>query len=109
MEQQKALVHLLAKKYLEPDVFNQSNNELLHEAERLQAQKELLLNQIDNGSNNATEATLLLRYAMKAAMQKAFDGEIFNRYVNRVVVLSRVEVGFQLNCGLTLRERLDSI
>ncbi|MEA4940791.1 MAG: recombinase family protein [Christensenella sp.] len=109
MEQQKALVSLLAKKYLEPDVFNQSNNELLHEAERLQAQKELLLNQIDNGSNNATEATLLLRYAMKAAMQKAFDGEIFNRYVNRVVVLSRVEVGFQLNCGLTLRERLDSI
>jgi site-specific DNA recombinase len=48
----------------------------------------------------------LLQYATKASMLKGFDGELFARFVERVLVYSRTEIGFELKCGITLKERL---
>lgn len=39
VEQRNVLVGLMTKGYLEPAVYNKSNNELLQEAERLRRQK----------------------------------------------------------------------
>jgi hypothetical protein len=39
-------------------------------------------------------------------MLTGFDDEIFLKYVDKVTVLSRSEVSFELKCGLYLRERL---
>ena len=50
----------------------------------------------------------LLQYATKASLMKDFDGDIFKRFVERVVVYSRTEIGFELKCGITLKERLVS-
>jgi len=47
-----------------------------------------------------------LQYATKAAMLTRLDEEVFTRFVERVVVYSRSDVGFELKCGLTLKERL---
>ena len=42
----------------------------------------------------------------KASMLEGFDGELFARFVARVLVYSRAEFGFELKCGITLKERL---
>jgi site-specific DNA recombinase len=48
----------------------------------------------------------LLQYATKASMLKGFDGDIFARFVERSSCLFRSEIGFELKCGITLKERL---
>ncbi|WP_392654717.1 hypothetical protein [Dehalococcoides sp. THU4] len=105
-EQRKVLVSLMTKGYLEPAVYNKGNNELLQEAEQLQRQKESLVRFINSDSQNLSEVNELLRYTSKATMLSEFDGDIFNRFVDRIYVYSRSEIGFVLKCGITLKERL---
>jgi hypothetical protein len=96
----------MTKKYLEPAVYNKSNNELLQEAERLRRQKESITRFLNNDFQNLSEVSALLQYATKASMLKSFDGELFTRFVERIHVNSRLEIGFELKCGITLKERL---
>ncbi len=105
-EQQNVLVSLMTKKYLEPAVYKKSHNELLQEAERIQRQKESISRFINSDNINLHEVSELLQYATKAPMLKGFDGELFTRFVERILVYSRTEIGFELKCGITLRERL---
>ncbi len=39
-------------------------------------------------------------------MLTAFDSGLFEEYVNRIMVYSRTEIGFEMKCGITLKERL---
>ena len=48
----------------------------------------------------------MLKFAAKAEIAVAFNGDLFEECVDRVLVYSRTEIGFELKCGLTLRERL---
>lgn len=105
-EQRNVLVGLMTKGYLEPAVYNKSNNELLQEAERLHRQKESITRFLNNDFQNLSEVSALLQYATKASILKGFDGDTFKRFVERVVVYSRSEIGFELKCGITLKERL---
>lgn len=105
-EQRNVLVGLMTKGYLEPAVYNKSNNELLQEAERLRRKKESITRFLNNDFQNLSEVSALLQYATKASLMKDFDGDIFKRFVERVVVYSRTEIGFELKCGITLKERL---
>ena len=105
-EQRKVLVTLQTRGYLEPAVYNKSNNELLQEAERLRRQKESITRFLNNDFQNLSEVSALLQYATKASMLEGFDGELFARFVKRVLVYSREEIGFELKCGITLKERL---
>ena len=105
-EQRKVLVTLQTRGYLEPAVYNKGNNELLQEAERIQRQKESISRFINSDNINLHEVSELLQYATKAAMLKGFDGELFTRFVERILVCSRTEIGFELKCGITLKERL---
>lgn len=105
-EQRKVLVTLQTRGYLEPAVYNKGNNELLQEAERIQRQKESISRFINSDNINLHEVSDLLQYATKAAMLKGFDGELFTRFVERILVCSRTEIGFELKCGITLKERL---
>jgi len=105
-EQQNVLVNLMAKGYLDRAVYKKSNNNLLLEAERLQRQKESINRLLHSGNQHLSEVSALLQYATKATMLTSFDGDIFKRFVERVVVYSRTEIGFELKCGITLKERL---
>jgi len=96
----------MTKKYLEPAVYNKSNNELLQEAERLRRQKESITRFMNNDFQNLSEVSALLQYATKASMLKDFDEDIFKRFVERIIVYSRSEIGFELKSGITLKERL---
>jgi len=105
-EQQKVLVNLMAKGYLDRAVYKKSNNNLLLEAERLQRQKESINRLLHSGNQHLSEVSALLQYATKASMLTSFDGGIFERFVERVIVYSRTEIGFELKCGITLKERV---
>lgn len=105
-EQRNVLVGLLTKGYLEPAVYNKGNNELLREAEKIQRQKESLLRFLNSDSQYLGEVSTLLQYATKAAILTGFEGELFTRFVERIHVYSRTEIGFELKCGITLKERL---
>jgi site-specific DNA recombinase len=105
-EQRKVLVGLMTKGYLEPAAYNKGNNELLQETERLQRLKESLVNFLNSDTQSLNEVSELLRYVTKAMMLTCFDGEVFESFVERIVVFSRSEIGFELKCGLTLKERL---
>ena len=52
------------------------------------------------------ELQRLLRFTSKGTMLTEFDDAIFLSFVERITVLSRKEVAFELKCGLSLRERL---
>jgi site-specific DNA recombinase len=104
-EQRKVLVGLMTKGYLEPPVYAKSNNELLQEAERLQFRKASLLRFLSSDQQHVSEVSELLLYASKAGMLTAFDADLYERFVDLIIVYSRTEIGFELKCGLTLKER----
>lgn len=106
MEQQNVLVNLMTKGYLDRAVYKKSNNNLLQEAERLKRQKESINRLLESGNQHLSEVSELLQYATKATMLTRFQEEVFTRFVERVVVYSRSEIGFELKCGLILKERL---
>lgn len=104
--QQEMLVSLMSKGYLEPAVYKKSNNELLREAERIQHQKDSVSRLLSCDSQYLTEVSELLQYCTKAKMLRGFDGELFSRFVERIHVYEREKIGFEMKCGITLKERL---
>lgn len=52
------------------------------------------------------EVDRLLKFATKSQMLTAYEDELFENYVEKIMVFSREEVGFELKCGITLKERL---
>ena len=104
-EQRKVLVGLMTKGYLERPVYTKSNNELLQEAERLQYRKTSLLRFLSSDKQHVNEVSDLLLYTSKADMLTAFDAVLFERFVDRIIVYSRTEIGFELKCGLIFKER----
>ena len=105
-EQQKVLVGLMTKGYLGSVIYRKSNNDLLQEAEHLKRQKESLINLLDNGSQHIRKVSDLLQFTTKADILTQFDGDLFSRFVKRIVAVSRTEISFELECGLTFTERL---
>lgn len=105
-EQQNVLVNLMTKGYLDRVVYKKSNNNLLQEADQLQRQKDSINRLLQSGNQHLSEVSALLQYATKATMLKHFDEDVFNSFVKRIIVYSRTEIGFELECGITLKERL---
>jgi len=105
-EQKEMLIKLMAKGYLEPALFNKENNELQMEAESYRDEIESLTFAMNSEISKAHEVRELLKFTNKAQMLTTFDGELCECFVNQVFVYSREVVGFQMKCGITLREGL---
>ena len=103
-EQQEMLTKLMAKGYLEPALYSKEHNELQRELRSLQGEIESLNFAMNSDYSKTFEVRELLKFTNKAQMIDAFDGELFEQYVNQIIVYSREEVGFQMKCGITLRE-----
>ena len=106
MEQCQMLTGLMAKGYLEPALFNKEKNSLVAERENLLAEKEQLIYSVNGNFAKIEEVNHLLRFATKSKMLTAYEDELFENYVEKIIVFSREEVGFELKCGITLKERL---
>ena len=106
MEQSQMLTGLMAKGYLEPDLFNKEKNSLEAERERLLVEKDQLTRSVNGNFTKVEEVDRLLKFATKSQMLTAYEDELFENYVEKIMVFSREEVGFELKCGITLKERL---
>lgn len=105
-ERSQVLTGLMTKGYLDPALFNKQNNELLKELQLLKNQKENLFRTINNGMSKVDEVEKLLKHVSKSKQISSFDEELFERFVERIHVYSQEEIGFELKCGITLKERL---
>ena len=106
IEQSQMLTGLMTKGYLEPALFNKEKNSLAAESARLLAEKEQLAHSVNGNLAKVEEVSHLLKFAAKSKMLTAYENELFENYVERIIVYSREEIGFELKCGITLRERL---
>lgn len=105
-EQRKRLTKLMAIGYIDKILFTKESNELLVQAENYRKEIEVLGKSMTDDSNKVSELKSLFRFAGKSDMLTAFDEAIFSSHTNRIIVYSRNEVGFELKCGLVLRERM---
>lgn len=105
-EQQNVLSELRTKGYLDPAVYKKGSNDLLHELERLKQQKQSLMRLLNSDDEIQKVVNELLKFTTKSPMLLGFDSNVFERFVDYVIVFSREEIGFELKCGITLKERL---
>ena len=106
MDRGQVLAGLMTKGYLEPALFNREKSELAAELEHLQGQKDILIKMMNGNLSKIEEVSRLLKFASRSEMLTTFDSGLFKEYVNRIIVYFRMEVGFELKCGITLKERL---
>ena len=104
-EQRETLSRLRSQGYIDQVVYNKEINELMTQAQEYRSEI-AVLTQAAGKSAKISATAELLKYTENAKMLTEFDEELFARFVNRIVVYKRDEVGFELKCGLTLRERL---
>lgn len=105
-EQRQTLQRLMAQGYLDQIIFTQQKNELMTQTEACKNEIEMLQNSSGQASTRIVELQKLLHFTEHADMLQAFEEELFTEYADRIIVYSREEVGFELKCGLTLRERM---
>jgi site-specific DNA recombinase len=105
-EKREMLTRLMTQGIIDQILFNKETNELLSQADSFRSEIDALKNTISGDVTKVTEATVLLRFAEKGGMIPAFDEELFEKYVNRIIIRSRNEACFELKCGLTLKERM---
>ncbi len=105
-EQRQVLTSLMASKYLEPVLFNKENNRLTTEMEMLRKEKDSLMRSIGGDRTKAEELQKLIKFTAKGEMLTHFDDEVFLNYVEKIKVLSRTDIAFELKCRLELKERL---
>ena len=105
-EQRETLTKLMAQGYIDQILYNEENNTLLSQADRYRQEMDTLSKAIGGDGAHVTAAKDLLRYVEKAAMLTDFDEALFENTVDRIKVLSRKEIAFELKCGLTLKERM---
>lgn len=101
------LIQLMTKGFLEPAIFNEQKIELTHRHMRLKEERDQLLYLINGGSNQLSEVKWLIKYFKQEKFIDAFEEESFQDIVKKIIVYSPNEIGFHLNCGITLRERIE--
>jgi len=69
-------------------------------------EKEQLTHSTNDNLAKVEEVNRLLKFVAKSKMLTAYKDELFENYVEKIIVYSREEIGFELKCGITLRERL---
>ena len=105
-EKRETLTKLMTQGIIDPILFNKETNELLSQADSFRDEINALKNAVSGDVTKIDEAAALLRFTGKGGILQEFDDDLFQEYVNRIIVRSRNEVCFELKCGLTLRERM---
>lgn len=105
-EQKETLTKLMAQGYIDQVLFNRECNALSLQAENYKSEKESLSLNVLEGNARLTELTSLLHFVKRSSMLTEYDEDLFKQFVKRIIVFSRDEIGFELKCGLLLRERM---
>ena len=105
-EQKETLTKLMAQGYIDQVLFNRECNALSLQAENYKTEKESLSLNVLEGNARLTELTSLLHFVKRSSMLIEYNEDLFKQFVKRIIVFSREEIGFELKCGLLLRERM---
>lgn len=105
-EREKLLKEHFHKNLLSQEIFSRGMADIEQELRTLAQMREDYLHNQQRGITYLAAARDLYAYCCKSEMHSIYDEEVFKRFVNWIVVFSRDEVGFRLNCGITLRERM---
>lgn len=105
-EREKLLREHFHKNLLSQEIFSRSIADIEQELRTLAQMREGYLHNQNRGITYLAAARDLFAQCCKAEMRAVYDEELFKRFVNGVIIFSRDEVGFRLNCGITLRERM---
>ncbi len=101
-----SVTKLMAQGYIDQVLFNRECNALSLQAENYKSEKESLSLNVLEGNARLTELTSLLHFVKRSSMLTEYDEDLFKQFVKRIIVFSRDEIGFELKCGLLLRERM---
>ena len=99
------LLSLAGENLLEPAVFNNAQAALSAERKDLNSRKAVLAERIRDGSMDRTEAERMLKRVREMEASEEFDEGFFRESVRKVHIYSRHEFGFELSCGLLLKEK----
>ena len=106
MEERNTLITLMAKGFLEPALFNQERNVLDSEMKNLSTEKTNLVSNSTSGILRANEIKDLIDYVAADNFNGEYTEELFEEFVENIIVNSRDELTFNLKCGLSLKEKV---
>lgn len=106
MEQRQVLTSLMASGLLEPALFNSENNILIQEREMLEAEKNKLMHSVSGDRTKFDALEKLIKYVSGSEMLIDYEDDVFLAHVDKITVVSREKIVFELKCGLELKERM---
>lgn len=105
-EREKLLREHFHKNLLSQEIFSCGIADIEQELRTLAQMREDYLHNQQRGVTYLAAVRDLYAYCCNSEMHSIYNEDIFKRFVNWVIIFSREEVGFRLNCGITLRERM---
>ncbi|EAF5859409.1 DEAD/DEAH box helicase [Listeria monocytogenes] len=106
MEERNTLITLMAKGFLEPALFNQERNVIDSEMKNLSTEKTNLVSNSTSGVLRANDIKDLIDYVSADNFNGDYTEELFEEFVEFIIVNSRNELTFNLKCGLSLKEKV---
>lgn len=104
---QKTIKTLFSQGLIDPALMTKGLNGVTQELEQLKIKKDSLEYCARSDLTHIEETAKLIHFAERSGMFTEFDGELFTRFVDMVLVKSRTEYVFRLKCGLELTERTE--
>lgn len=77
------------------------------EADKLKQREDALYRSINGEVNRVVELEQLIKFVSKTDAILGFDEDLIHQFVTRVIAFSPTEIGFELKCSITLRERME--
>lgn len=105
-EQRETLTKLMARGYIDQVLYNSETNALLTQANTYRDDIEVINATMSGDSSRFFEAERLLHFVERGSMLEEYSEDLFERFVDHIVVYSRNHVGFVMKCGLTFKEEI---
>ena len=105
-EKRDILRKLRSQEIMDSVVFNREVNFLKKQSDAYRIEIASLKEE-DSGETVVSEIRKLLRFTGREPVQEEFSEELFTEFVDKIIVYDRHLIGFQLKCGLTLKEKLE--
>ena len=105
-EKKNTLRQLRAQSIINNVMYNQELNLLRKASDNYRNELAVLSCYTSAEAHEVTELEKLLRFAESAPVIEQFDDELFQTFVDHIVVYGRDCIEFKLKCGLTLKEAI---
>ncbi len=105
-ERRQAADRFLAGKLLDAAVYREELDAMAQKEKEIHRARSVIEGDPGSGLDRQRALNELLKYTAGAEKLTAFSDEVFTKYVDRVIVFSRKEVGFVMKCGPVFRERI---